>query len=363
MNGILRKCLEDLESRIDSQQEESLLHEWVEFSLGRFEGDIFAPQRSQTSPPAVEWPRISVNAALDDLDMMALQQYGICSQYLEGTAVASGHVLNVRCNYGTSIIPLLFGVEPFIMDEELDTLPTSRPLNDVQAIQRVVDAGVPEISGGYIDRVLDMGARYVAIAEEYPKIGRYVQIYHPDLQGPMDICEVVWGSTIFYAMYDRPELVKALLEIVTRTYVRTMRAWLEVVPFQSSADADNGNEISGNAHWGFFHRGNIMLRDDSAMNLSAAMFDEYVKPYDQRLLDEFGGGAIHFCGKGDHYIPRLAEMDGVFAIHMSQPEYNDMETIYGHTADKGINILGLGRDVAEQAVAQGRDLHGRVQAF
>jgi hypothetical protein len=259
----------------------------------------------------------------------------------------------VRCNYGTSIIPLLFGVEPFVMDEALDTLPTSWPLNDVDAIRRLVDAGVPELRGGYTERVLEMGARYVEIAREYPKVGRYVHIYHPDLQGPMDICEVVWGSTIFYAMVDRPELVHALLEIVTRTYIRFMRAWLEVVPLNPN----------GNAHWGFYHRGNVMLRDDSAMNLSPAMFDRFVRPYDQRLLDEFGGGAIHFCGKGDHYVDRLPHMPGVYAVHMSQPEYNDMERMFAHTVDAGINLIGLEPDAAREAVASGRDLHGRVQAY
>jgi uroporphyrinogen-III decarboxylase len=169
----------------------------------------------------------------------------------------------------------------------------------------------------------------------------------------MDICEVVWGSTIFYAMYDQTELVHALLEIVTQTYVRFMNAWLEVVPF----------EKHGNAHWGFFHQGNIMLRDDSAMNLSPDMFDEFVRPYDQRLLDEFGGGAIHFCGKGDHYIDRLPQMKGVCAVHMSQPEYNDMEKMLAHTARAGINLIGLEPGAAKKAMASGMDFCGRVQSY
>jgi uroporphyrinogen-III decarboxylase len=163
---------------------------------------------------------------------------------------------------------------------------------------------------------------------------------------------VVWGSSIFYAIYDQPELVHDLLEIVTQTYIRCMRAWLKVVPFREGY----------NAHWGLLHKGNIMLRDDSAMNLSPDMFDTFIRPYDQRLLDEFGGGAIHFCGKGDHYIERLSQMKGVYAIHMSQPEYNDMETMYSHTVDKGINVLGLRGEVAAESLAQGRALHGRVHA-
>ena len=349
MNQTLRECLDDLEARIDPQQEDQILQEWIDFTESRFEDGIFSPQRDNPSPPGIEWPQVSINAGLEDFDMMAPYQYGLCSTSL---ASGSGHLLCVRCNYGTSIIPLLFGVEPFVMDEELDTLPTSWPLNDVDAIKRIIDAGVPDIYGGYGARVFEMGERYVAIAKEYPNIGKYVHIYHPDLQGPMDICEVIWGSTIFYSLYDQPDLVEAMLEIVTETYIKFMRAWTEVTPFREG----------GNVHWGLFHKGNIMVRDDSAMNVSPDMFNEFIRPYDQRLLDEFGGGAIHFCGRGDHYIAAMSEMEGVGAVNMSQPEYNDMEIIYANTVDKGIKIVGLDRAAAESAIASGRDLHGRVHA-
>ena len=350
MNDTLRRCLDDLEARIDPQEEEHLLQEWADFSAGRFQGGIFSPRRSRLSPPLVEWSRVSVNAALQDYDLMALQQYGQCSAQL---AEGGGAMLNVRCNYGSSIAPLLFGVEVFVMDEELDTLPTSRPLNDREAVRKLIARGVPDLRTGYGAQVMEMGRRYAAIAREYPKIGKHVYIYHPDLQGPMDICEVIWGSTIFYAIYDEPGLVKELLELACATYSAFMREWLKIVPFHPG----------GNAHWGLYHRGNIMLRDDSAMNFSPGMFDEFIRPYDQRLLDEFGGGAIHFCGKGSHYISRMAEIRGLFAVNLSQPEYNDMETVYRHTVDKGLKLLGLNREAAEEALAQHRELHGQVHCW
>jgi hypothetical protein len=347
MNEQLKVCLEDLERRIDPQVEEQLLGEWNDFIQDRFHGDLFSPKRNQASPAGVEWPRVSVNAALEDNDMMALQQYGMCSAQL---ASGSGDMMNVRSNFGTSIIPLLFGVELFVMDEETNTLPTSLPLNDMDAIKRIVDRGVPDIRQKYMARVLEMAAYYAEIASRYPKIGQYVYIYHPDLQGPMDICEVIWGSSIFYSLYDQPDLVKALLEIVTETYIQCLNAWVEIVPFRAG----------GNAHWGLFHKGNIMLRDDSAMNMSPEMFDAFIRPYDQYLLNHFGGGAIHFCGKGDHYAPALAEMDNLYAINMSQPEYNNMETIYASIVDRGIKIVGLNRGAGEQAIEQGRALRGQV---
>ena len=106
-----------------------------------------------------------------------------------------------------------------------------------------------------------------------------------------------------------------------------------------------------------------MLRDDSAMNLSSAMFHEFIRPYDQRLLIEFGGGAVHFCGKGDHFIAELTQMPGVYAINLSQPEYNDMESVFRCTVDQGICLLELNRQAAETALVQGRNLHGRVHAW
>ena len=56
----------------------------------------------------------------------------------------------------------------------------------------------------------------------------------------MDICEVVWGSAIFYATRDEPALVKDLLELACATYTAFLRAWEQIVPFRED----------GNAHWG-----------------------------------------------------------------------------------------------------------------
>jgi hypothetical protein len=350
MKDTLRRCLDDLEARIDPQEEDALLTAWRDFSEDRSRIAIFSPRRSKPNPPRVEWPKVSVNAALEDFDLMALQQFGGCSQQL---ADAGGAVLDVRCNYGSSIAPLLFGVEVYLMDEDLDTLPTSRPLNDRAAIRRLVTGGVPDLRTGYGARVLEMGERYAAIARQYPRIGQYVHVYHPDMQGPMDICEVVWGSAIFYAVRDEPILVHDLLSLACETYTCFLRRWEKIVPF----------EPDGNTHWGFYHRGRIMLRDDSAMNFSRRMFEEFIGPYDQRLLDEFGGGAIHFCGKGDHYIAAMSQLRGLHAVQLSQPELNDMEHVYRHTVDKGIKLLGLKREAAEAALAAGRDLHGQVHCW
>jgi uroporphyrinogen decarboxylase-like protein len=351
---MLDRCLDDLEARIDEDVEQQLYDEWLNFTNGTFDGDIFCPKRSKKSPPAIEWPKALVNETLDDFDKMALQQFGGCSNVL---AEGSGQLMCVRSNYGTSIIPSMFGVELFMMDAEQDTLPTSWPLSP-EKIEAAIEACVPDIaeaegSDSLAGKTLQMAKRFAEIKAAYPKIGKYVHCYHPDLQGPMDVCEVLWGSGLFVDLVDKPDRAKAFLDILTDTYTRFLKRWAEILPFSEGC----------NVHWCLLHEGSIMLRDDSAMNVSPAMFDEFIKPCDQRLLDEFGGGGLHFCGRGDHYIESMCEMRGANAIAMSQPEYNDMEVIYKSTVDRGVKLLGFPRDAADAALAAGRDLHSNVHCW
>ena len=342
--------LEDLEARLDPDVEEKLLADWRQFLDGDFRGDVFSPRRVAGSPPAVEWPYVRVNAALDDPEAMLLQQFRACSEEL---AKGTGGVLCVRANYGTGIIPSLFGVKPFPMDDELDTLPTNWPLEGGKdALRARLAAGPPDTHAALGGKALEMGARLVEAVSRYPRISRFVHVYHPDLQGPLDICELLWGSTLFLDLYDDPDLVAGLLELITETYLTLMWEWEKVVP--------PGDGPS--AHWFMMHRGRIMLRDDSAMNLSGEMFDRFVTPYDGRLLRQLGGGAIHFCGKGDHYIARAAALPGLTAINMSQPEYNDLGIILRNTVDRGLCLLGLSPDAAQAILTSGRPLHGRVHS-
>lgn len=290
-----------------------------------------------------------MNAALEDEDLMILQQLAGCSGAL---ANAAGCPMAVRPNYGTCTMPSLFGCETYVMDDALNTLPTSKPVPaGADDIRRLVAAGAPDVNAACVASALATAQRFKRVFSPYLKVSRYVHIYHPDLQGPMDICELIWGSSIFIDIVDHPDLVKDFLAIITETYINAMREWLKIVPMQSHGLV---------AHWSMMQKGPVMLRDDSAMNFSASIFEEFIQPYDQRILDEFGGGAIHFCGRGVHYSHRCHTMRNLYAVNLTQPELNDMETIYRNTVDKGIRLLSLRKETADEAIAKGRPLHGLV---
>ncbi len=343
--------LEDLEKRIDPDVESELGAQWKTFLDGGLKEGFFSPRRQRAVPSSVPWPRVTVNEALDDPGKMVLQQlYGCHIALAEG----SGTILNVRPNFGAGLLPSIYGAGIFRMEDAMDTLPTSMSIEGGRdAILRLLDQGLPALETGYGKPCLEMGKRFMRLFGNYPRVSEHVRLYHPDLQGPMDVCELLWGSSLFLDLIDCPDLVHTFLHNITGTYIRFLREWERIVPRRDEYTA----------HWGMLQRGQIMIRDDSAMNLSPEMFDEFIGPYDRRLLAECGGGAIHFCGRGDHYIDRLARLDGLYAVNLSQPEYNDMEVIFRHTIDKGITLLGMRRETAEESLRRGRALRGKVHCW
>lgn len=347
---VINKHLDDLEARIDPEVEGALHDDWARFTEGKFRGDYFAPGRKRKAPARIEWPRVSINDTLDDFDLMALHQFRVASDSL---ANGDGALMWVRCNYGIGILPSVFGAEIIAMDRGMDTLPTARPVpGGKDAIRKCIKNGIPNLGTGLGAKVFGMGRRFMEVTGPYPLVRKYVHVIHPDLQGVMDVCEVVWGSGLFLDIVDEPGLVRDFLQLITDTYILFMREWERVVP-----------PSEGHAcHWGLMHGGRIMLRQDSAMNFSPEMYDEFIAPYDRQLLDNLGGGAMHFCGRGDHYVRNLGSMRNLHAVNMSQPELNNMEAIFRNTVDKGIKLIGLGRPAVEEALRRGRDLHNCVQS-
>ncbi len=331
--------LDDIERRIDPESEEDIAAQWKDFLYDRFEGDIFFPRRKKVSPRGFTLPGVNINDAIADYEQMLISQLQSVSYAL----TTPNQNLCVRANYGTGILSSLFGAEIFVMPREMNTLPTTRAVGDTERIRELAERGIPDLNGGFGRQVFEFGELCAEVFRKYPNIHRYVDVYHPDTQGPLDICELLWGCDMFIAMYEEPELVHAMMSLLTDTYTAFLKKWFEIFP--------KGSEM--NVHWSALrHRGTILLRDDSAMNLSPELYREFAAPYDFALLDRFDGGAVHFCGRGDHYIETLCSHPKLYGINMSQPELNDMETIWKNTVDRGIKMLMFPRGWAEKDVSR-----------
>lgn len=267
--------------------------------------------------PAPGWPQYSMDEIQSDMEKMLVSEL---SPIYSSALVKDDRLPTIRANYGTGILPSLFGCA--IQHFEHNTLPAALPLHDEGRIRGHVARGVPDLRGGLGARVLDTVAFYVEALKPYPKLREWVKIDLADTQGPLDAAEIVWGSEIFEAMYADPGLVHAFLDLVTDTLAAFTRAHQAVdgVPFDPPGPL-----------------GRVCVREDASVMISGAMYDEFCKPRAQRLLDGFGG-RIHWCGDGKAWWRSLIGLRNLNAVNPFQGQFYDPVEMHHACRDAGVMI-------------------------
>jgi hypothetical protein len=98
--------------------------------------------------------------------------------------------------------------------------------------------------------------------------------------------------------------------------------------------------------------GQILIRGDSSINISAEMYRDHIAAHDELVMREMGGGGIHFCGNGEHLVPAMLELPSLRCIDLGQPEMNDLDAIYTRASERKIPLIRLRVD--EQDIVSGR---------
>ena len=62
--------LEDIERRLDPEVEADFNAQWRAFLKNEFTGEIFAPRRKRLTQPTVPYPKVFINDAVEDYDLM-----------------------------------------------------------------------------------------------------------------------------------------------------------------------------------------------------------------------------------------------------------------------------------------------------
>jgi hypothetical protein len=300
-----------------------------------------------TLPPVPDrdWPDFPYNDTFVDREKMLLAQL---RQPFLHAQTHDYYPLAIRANYGTVILPSIFGAGYQLTET---SLPWAHHLPDRAAIRKLIDADIPDAESGLGEACFATAHYYREMLAPYPNLSRQTAIYHPDLQGPFDVAHLLWGPDIFLALYDCPEMVHELLDLVTRTYIAWLTRWKEFI--------GEGNEFT--AHWALYMRGGAMIRDDTPVMLSRAQYLEFVKPYDQRLLDAFGG-CIHYCGRGDQFIGEMVTSRNLYGINASQPDWNDMDKLWRVTQERRLVVLGLAEEYLPAGTNRGVSLTRAWQA-
>ena len=274
-----------------------------------------------------DWPTYPYSEILYDREKMLLDELSFA---YEGALIGDDKMYTIRANYGIGIIPSLFGCP--ITVKEGENMPWVGHLESLDEVKRVTAQGVPDFNGGLMARVLETEAFFKEALAPYPRLGRTVHIQVCDTQGPFNLAAEILGPRIYTDLYDEPQMLHELLEVVTETYTAVTK---------KEKDALGEDYVSG-YHWHYRLRGGARLAEDFALSISPRAYERFVKPYNERAFTPFEGGYILYCGHGEQVLDLILSTKGVNGILVWSKKAEDLLTIYEKAKPWGVAVLWMG---------------------
>ena len=203
--------------------------------------------------------------------------------------------------FGTGVLASAFGCEisdPVPGDDPAVVGPCIHSLADVARLK------MPDPDkDGWMPRVLEAIDYAVSDSDLPPGL--------TDMQGPLDTLGLMCGQAQLYQwMYKEPRMVHELFDLVTHAFID----WVKAQKKHIGEPLDRSNGLQG--VWSPTGVG-IWESDDDLVLLGPDLYGEFVVPYVSRIFKAFGGGSVHFCGKGSQHIENLLQIDSLRVVNTS----------------------------------------------
>jgi len=306
LNKIHREALARLENLIDPEHVAQC--ERVQHAAWSGEELPYLPTIVGTS--LSDWPAYSFTECWDDVEKNFMT--GLAGIYA-GAVLRDDRLFSLRPEYGVVNIPELFGIPSVVSDEGRSM---TEGLHDTALVRELVRNVRPDFRCSHARKVLDFYQYAEEALRPYEKLSSSVHFVLPDTQGPFDLACLIWGTDIFVAMHDEPELVSSLIRLMTDTYIeynKTVKTVIGEAP--NSAYHIAGLKLV---------QGGVRICDDSATLVSADFYRDLIMRENERAFAPFGGGWLHYCGNGNHLQSIMQQMRGVHAMHLGNPDMHDL---------------------------------------
>ncbi|MCK9618568.1 MAG: hypothetical protein M0R21_12130 [Lentimicrobiaceae bacterium] len=203
--------------------------------------------------------------------------------------------------FGTGILAASFGCE-YTLDFGAG--------NDPSVISTLInspkDAAKMKMPDPYKEKWMSLVLKFI----DYAKENSDLPIGLTDMNSPLCTLRQLCGTEVYVWMYEEPNLVKDLMEIITETLIN----WVKVQKKHIGEPLDASNGLQG--VWSPKGVG-IWLSDDDLVMISPEHYEEFVVPYYSRIFETFGGGSIHFCGNGSQMGESLLKIKNIRVINNS----------------------------------------------
>jgi len=241
----------------------------------------------------------------------------------------------IRANFGTVIIASLFGAR---VEQRDDNPPWVRSFQTEEEFLSVFGRDPRDFSQGICPQVEERYRFYRDVFSGYPNLARCIRIVLPDLQGPLDTLELLRGSAIYEDFILEPERTDLALQRIAQAQAGFAT---HLQPFTT-----DGTEGFSRQHATVI-KGNILIRNDSAIMISPEMYSVQVAPHDEFVLREMGGGGVHSCGKIDFNVPEIFRLPSIQCFDFGQSYLNDLEPVYELAKEKKIPLIRIRADREE----------------
>ena len=199
---------------------------------------------------------------------------------------------------GTEIFAEAFGCN---VQRPEDNLPFALPL--VHSAAEADALMMPDLASSSLAYLFD-------IADELQRRGGPDALMKPvDIQSPMDIVALIWDkSSLFTAMVETPDAVKALAEKVRTLLIAFFDEWF------------GRYGTTHVAHYpDYVLHGGISVSVDEVGAVSDAMFREFFRDELVAMSEHFGGLGIHCCADARHQWANFRDLPGLVLINHNVP--------------------------------------------
>lgn len=283
-------------------------------------------------PEAKEFGHYNLAEQFHDPERMLVEQlWGLVGLSRAG----SDAQLSVRANFGTGFLASVFGLRQEIFPDKMPWLKQRLPKERIASLDI---EGLGDISrAGLIPKAVEYYKFFASHSDG--KFGLYL----PDTQGPFDLAHLVRGDEIFTDLHDDPGFVRHLLSICTKVYVEASSLLKRAI----------GEPLDRGLHstlW--MEGGGVRVCEDTSTLISARHYERVVLPFLRGALKPFGGGWIHFCGRGHHLIEIYLNLPEVKGINLGNPELYDFSKLLPRIVKAGKFYYGsIPRERGESARA------------
>jgi len=242
-----------------------------------------------------EFPLYPHDEAFKDPEKILYNQ--LLSAYV-GAIMKDDRAFVVRAEYGPVILSSLFGME-YIVDKVCSW---GVGLKDRDKIKEIIKKGVPDVTKGLAGKALKTMEYFKYCLNKFG-LDRYIHIAQCDTQSAIDLTWMIWGDNFYTAMIDDPDLVHQMLDLLTGTIISFINKEKKIIDF--------GNQ------WFYHLNPSIRVVDDIAISLSPKMYEEFVKPYNERIFKSVGNkGFIHYCGHLLQNLHPMLHSEGLYGIEI-----------------------------------------------